>query len=212
MSEFIAVVQDNWGTLASAFLAHVRMVFISVGIGTCIAVPAGIALTRFPKVGKRVLAVMGVFQTIPSMVLFGLFMPFLGIGKTTAITVLVLYSILPILRNTYTGISEVPGELVEAAKGMGMNVMQRLFRIELPVALPVIVSGIRLSAVYIISWATVAAIIGGGGLGDLIYTGVLTYNQQLILLGAIPSSILAVTVSVLIGWIAKLVTPRGMRR
>lgn len=212
MSDFVLVLQKNWLTLTAAFFAHLHMVFLSVGIGMCVAIPAGILLTRCPRFGKRVLAVVGMFQTIPSMVLFGLFMPFLGIGKTTAVTVLVLYSILPILRNTYTGISEVPGELIEAAKGMGMNELQRLFRVELPMALPVIVTGVRLSCVYIISWATVAAIIGGGGLGDLIYTGVLTYNQQLILLGAIPASILAVSASMLIGWFAKLVTPRGMRR
>ena len=116
------------------------------------------------------MAVLGILQTIPSMVMFGLLLPVTGIGKPTAIIVLTIYSILPILRNTYTGITEVSNGYIEAATGMGMNSLQIFFRVELPLALPVIVTGIRLSSVYIISWATVAAIIGGGGLG-ILYTG-----------------------------------------
>jgi osmoprotectant transport system permease protein len=146
------------------------------------------------------------------MVMFGILLPISGIGKTTATIVLTIYSILPILRNTYTGISEVPENYIEAASGMGMSGMQVLFRIQLPIALPVIVAGIRLSSVYIISWATVAAIVGGGGLGDLIYTGLTRINYSIMLLGAIPSSLLAIATSFIIGQIAKLVTPAGLKR
>ena len=137
---------------------------------------------------------------------------FTGIGRPTAILVLTLYSILPILRNTYTGISDVADSYIDAAKGMGMNGRQVLFRVELPIALPVIVTGIRISSVYIISWATVATIVGGGGLGDIIFIGVARNNHSLILMGAIPASLLAITTSFVIGRIAKAVTPRGLRR
>lgn len=212
MTKFLAVFQKNKALLWVAFREHLQLSFIAVAFGILISVPLGIVLTRFPKAGKKVLAVVGVLQTVPSMVMFGLLIPLTGIGKPTAMIVLTLYSILPILRNTYTGISEVPGDYIEAATGMGMSSAQILLRVELPIALPVIVTGIRLSSVYIISWATVAAIIGGGGLGDIIYMGLARYNQAMVLLGAIPASLLAIFTSFVIGQIAKLVTPKGMRR
>lgn len=167
MSELAAFVQKNWSTLLRALEVHIRLSFSAVALGICIAVPLGILLTRFPKAARQVLAIVGVFQTIPSMVMFGLAIPLLGIGSKTALVVLVIYSILPILQNTYTGIAEVPRQYTEAAKGMGMNTLQALGRVEIPLALPVIVSGIQLSAVYIISWATVAALVGAGGWGIL---------------------------------------------
>ena len=212
MNSFIEVFVKNRAALVKAILEHLQVSFSAVAIGILIAVPLGIILTRYPKVGKRVLAVLGVLQTVPSMVMFGILLPLSGIGRPTAIIVLSIYSILPILRNTYTGIAEVPNNYLEAAAGMGMNSFQTLVRVELPIALPVIITGIRLSSVYIISWATVAAIIGGGGLGDIIYMGLSRYNHAMVLLGAIPASLLAILTSFLIGQIAKLVTPRGMRR
>lgn len=211
MSKFMSVLEHNWPDLLVALRQHIQLTFVSVLIGALISVPLGIYLTRHRKFGQKVLAVLSVLQTIPSMVLFGIFIPLTGIGRNTAMLVLIIYSILPILRNTYTGISEVPDNYIEAANGMGMNNLQVLFRVELPIALPVIVTGIRLSSVYIISWATVAAIIGGGGLGDIIYTGLSRYNHAMILLGAIPSSLLAILTSFVIGQLAKAVTPKGMR-
>ena len=212
INDFAAVLQQNWPRLVTAFVQHVQIALISVGFGALISVPLGILLTRCPRVGQKIIAVMSVLQTIPSMVMFGLLLPFAGIGRPTAIIVLTLYSILPILRNTYTGISEVSPSYVEAAKGMGMNNWQILFRVELPIALPVIISGIRISSVYIISWATVATIVGGGGLGDIIFMGVARHNHAIILMGAVPASLLAIFVSFTIGKIAKAVTPRGLRR
>ncbi len=212
MSKFLTTLQKDWPLLLKAFWDHVQITFFSVSLGVLIAVPLGIALTRTPRLAKRVMAVLGVLQTVPSMVMFGLLMPLTGIGKPTAVVVLTLYSILPILRNTYTGITEVSDGYIEAATGMGMNSLQILFQVELPLALPVIVTGIRLSSVYIISWATVAAIIGGGGLGDLIYTGLDRYNHAIVLMGAIPASLLAIVTSFLIGRLAQCATPRGLRR
>lgn len=212
MNSFIEAFQNNRELLFAAFIDHVRISFTAVAFGILIAVPLGIILTRHRVVGQKVLAVVGVLQTIPSMVMFGLLIPLTGIGKPTALIVLSMYSILPILRNTYAGISEVPPNYIEAATGMGMNNLQRLIRVELPIALPVIVTGIRISSVYIISWATVAAVVGGGGLGDLIWMGLNRNRHEMTLLGAIPSSLLAITVSFVIGQIAKMVTPKGMKR
>jgi len=212
MNDFMSVLQHNWPRLVTAFGQHVQIALISVCFGALISVPLGIALTRCPKIGQKVIAVLSILQTVPSMVMFGLLLPLSGIGRPTAIIVLTLYSILPILRNTYTGISDVSASYVEAAKGMGMNSRQVLFKVELPIALPVIVTGIRLSSVYIISWSTVATIVGGGGLGDIIFMGVTRHNHAIILMGAIPASFLAILTSFVIGKIAKAVTPRGLRR
>ncbi len=212
MNKSIAILQKNWPLLQTAFLEHIQISFFAVAIGIIISVPLGILLTRMPRLAKRVMAVMGILQTVPSMVMFGLLLPVTGIGKPTAVIVLTVYSILPILRNTYTGITEVPAGYTEAATGMGMNSLQTLFRVELPLALPVIVTGIRLSSVYIISWATVAAIIGGGGLGDVIYTGLDRYNHTIVLMGAIPASLLAIATSFVIGRLARLAIPKGLRR
>ena len=212
MNDFGIVFQQNWPRLVTAFTQHVQIALISVGLGALISVPLGIFLTRCPKIGQKVIAVLSVLQTIPSMVMFGLLLPFAGIGRPTAIVVLTLYSILPILRNTYTGISDVSPSYVEAAKGMGMNSLQILFRVELPIALPVIVSGIRISSVYIISWSTVATIVGAGGLGDIILRGVMRNDPAILLIGAVPASLLAIFTSFAIGKISKAVTPRGLRR
>jgi len=212
MNSFLSVLYANWDRLVASVGIHLQLALMAVVFGAMIAVPLGIILTRCPRMGQKIIAVISILQTVPSMVMFGLLLPFTGIGRQTAIVVLTLYSILPILRNTYTGISDVAASLVDAARGMGMNGRQVLFRVELPIALPVIVTGIRISSVYIISWATVATIVGGGGLGDIIFIGVARNNHALILLGAIPASLLAITTSFVIGRIAKAVTPRGLRR
>jgi len=196
----------------NAFWQHISLVYTSVLIGTSIAVPLGIVLTRHHRLGQQVLAFMSILQTVPSLVMFGLLIPLTGIGRHTAIIVLSLYSILPILRNTYTGISEVPPDYIEAATGMGMSSAQTLLQVELPIALPAIVTGIRLSSVYIVSWATIAGLIGAGGLGDVIQLGIGRFNHALILLGAVPSCFLAILTSYVIGRIAHMVTPAGLRR
>ncbi len=191
---------------------HIALVLVSVGIGILIAIPLGILLTRHKKIAVYVLAVAGMVQTIPGLVMLGFALILMGIGTLPALAVLSIYSILPILRNTYTGIIEVLPSYKDAAKGIGMTKSQVLFKVEFPLALPAIVSGIRISAVYIVSWATLAGMIGAGGLGDWIWTGLATYNTDYILAGAIPSAILAFAFSALIGLVQKLITPRGLRR
>ncbi len=156
--------------------------------------PLGIVLTRRPRLARPVLAVANVVQTIPSLALFGFLIPipFLGgIGARTAIVALVVYSLLPILRNTYAGIRSVDPAVVEAATGLGMTDRQRLASVELPLAFPVLLAGIRIAVVVGIGLATIAAAIGAGGLGVLIFRGVATVDHRLILAGALPAAVLA---------------------
>lgn len=206
-----AFVLKNQSELLRSLGRHLELVGLSVLAGMVISIPLGIFLTRYRRLSGPVLAFAGMIQTIPGLVMLGFALLLLGIGKTPALTVLALYAILPILRNTYTGIVQVDKNCIDAARGIGMARRQILFQVELPLALPSIVSGIRISTVFIMSWATLAALIGAGGLGDLIWTGLSTYNTQYILAGAIPSGILALVASALIGLIQKALTPRGMR-
>lgn len=211
MGDIAAFMIQKKGLILDATVQHVFISVLAVLIGTLLAVPLGIALSRNKRIAKPVMMIAGIFQTIPSLVLFGLAMPLLGIGIRTGLTVLIIYSILPILRNTYTGVQGVEYRYIEAARGMGMSNFQILFDIELPIALPVIIAGIRIATVYIISWATIAALIGAGGLGDLIFTGLQTYNYNMILAGAVPACVLALATGWFIGLVQKAATPRGLR-
>lgn len=212
MNGLLGFMADKHQMILNAAFQHLVISGIAVLIGTLLAVPVGIALTRNSRTAKPVMAAVGVVQTIPSLVLFGLAMPLLGIGFKTGLVVLILYSILPILTNTYTGIREVDANYIEAAKGMGMSGTQILFNVELPIALPAIIAGVRISTVYIISWATVAAMIGAGGLGDLIFTGLQTYNFKMILSGALPACLLALLTGWVLGGIQKLAIPKGLAK
>lgn len=208
MIEFI---MDNYTDIQSSLIRHVELVGISVLIGIVISIPLGILLSRHRRAAGPVLAVAGTIQTIPGLVMLGFALILFGIGMLPALVVLSLYAILPILRNTYTGITEVEPSYIDAGRGIGMTNMQILYEVELPLALPSIISGIRISTVYIVSWATLAGLIGAGGLGDLIWTGLSNYNSRYILAGAIPSAILAFILSGFIGFLQRLLTPRGLK-
>ncbi|MGI6752244.1 MAG: ABC transporter permease [Anaerovoracaceae bacterium] len=192
-------------------LRHLELVGLSLLFAIIITIPLAVFLSRNRSIARYVLALAGVIQTIPGLVMLGLFLIFFGIGKWPAVAVLTLYAILPLLQNTYTGLTEVNSAYIEAAKGIGMSNGQRLFKVEFPLAIPSIIGGLRISTIYIISWATLAALNGAGGLGDLIWTGLSTYKSQYILAGAIPSALLAITASWLIGGMQRLLTPKGLR-
>lgn len=208
---FIAFIYEHHAEILTSLLKHIYLVVFSVAIGILFSIPAGILLSRHKKTAEKILAVVGIVQTIPGLVMLGLALILFGVGNTPALVVLSVYSVLPILRNTYTGLTEVQPGLIEAGRGLGMTSTQLLFRVELPLAVPSIISGIRISTVYIVSWAALAGLIGAGGLGDLIWTGLSTYNTNYILAGAIPSAFLAFLFSGLIGGILRFVTPRGLR-
>ena len=203
---------ENRDVIAQSLAQHLQLVMASVGLGILLSIPLGILLTRHHRFAEPVLALAGIIQTIPGLVMLGFALILFGVGFAPALFVLTLYSILPILRNTYIGITQVPASYIDAARGIGMSSMQILFQVELPLALPTIISGIRISTVYIVSWATLAGMIGAGGLGDLIWTGLSTYNTNFILAGAIPSAILALLFSMAIDLAQRLLTPRGLRR
>ncbi|GGB00494.1 ABC transporter permease/substrate-binding protein [Macrococcus hajekii] len=204
MKEFISTFQSRQGELWSALIEHIQISFIALLIAMFIAVPLGILLTRREKIAEPIINIAAVMQTIPSLALLGLMIPLFGIGRVPAIIALVIYALLPILRNTYTGIKEVDPSLKEAASGIGMNPFRRLTRVELPLAMPVIMAGIRTAMVLIIGTATLAAFIGAGGLGDLILLGIDRNNMSLILLGAIPAAILAIFFDVLLRYMQNL--------
>ncbi|MGO2100402.1 ABC transporter permease [Vagococcus salmoninarum] len=170
---------------------HIGISAISLLLGVLVAVPLGVFLTRLPKISNVVIGITSLLQTIPSLALLALMVPLLGVGKLPAVIALFIYSLLPILRNTFIGMDGVNEDLKDAAKGMGMTNLQSIIMVEVPAALPTIMAGIKLSTVYVIAWATLASYIGGGGLGDLIFSGLNNYLPELIIGGTIPVTILA---------------------
>ncbi|WP_374967224.1 osmoprotectant update ABC transporter permease/substrate-binding subunit OpuFB [Lysinibacillus sp. RS5] len=191
MTNFFDVFSERKGQLLASLLEHIQISFIALFFAVVIAIPLGIYLTNKKKIAESIIGISAVLQTIPSLALLGLLIPLFGIGKVPAIIALVVYALLPILRNTFTGINEVDPSLKEAAMAMGMNKRKRLVKVELPLAMPVIMAGIRTAMVLIVGTATLAALIGAGGLGDIILLGIDRNNTALIILGAVPAAILA---------------------
>lgn len=187
---------------------HIYISAISLGLGVIVAVPLGILLTRMKRGANVVISIASVMQTIPAMALLAMMIPLFGIGAVPSIVALFIYSLLPILRNTYLGLKNVNPVLKDAAKGMGMTIFQSMFQVEIRLAAPVIMSGIRLSATYVIAWTALASYIGAGGLGDFIFNGLNLYRSDLILGGSIPVVILALIVDYILGKVEKMVTPK----
>jgi len=190
------------------------LVGISTGIAILIGVPLGILLTRRPRLSPPVLGLANIFQTVPSLALFGLLipMPFIGgIGARTAIVALVLYALLPIIRNTYAGIQGVDPAVREAGRGMGMTDRQLLFMVEIPLSFGVILAGVRVAAVIGVGVATIAAAIGAGGLGVFIFRGVAMVDNTLILAGALPAALIALTADFALGHLEHRFAPAPAR-
>ena len=190
-------------------LQHLWLVAASIFFAVLIGIPLGIFITRHPAWNKPVLGGANIIQTIPSLALFGFLLPAPWIGERAdrlAILALTLYALLPMIRNTYTGITGVDRAVVEAGRGMGMTDRQLLFQVELPLALSVIIAGIRVAAVISVGLATIAAAIGAGGLGEYIFRGLAMVNNQVILAGAIPAALLAIGADVSLGWLEKRLT------
>ena len=186
-----------------ALIEHMQLSFISLLFAALIAIPLAIYLTSHRKLAESLLQVTGIFQTIPSLALLGLLIPLIGIGRPPAIVALVIYALFPILQNTYTGLTEIDPSLEEAAEAFGMSKKEKLFKFELQMALPFIISGIRTATVLIIGTATLAALIGAGGLGTFILLGIDRNNLSLIFIGALSSAALAVLFNYGIHWLEK---------
>ena len=173
-------------------------------------VPLGILISYLKKLTKPVLGIANIVQAIPSLALLGFAIPFLGIGSKPAIFMVILYSLLPIIKNTYTGIQSIPDQTLEAAKGIGMTRAQILIKVQIPMALPIIMAGVRISAVTAVGLMTIAAFIGAGGLGYLVYSGIRTSNNMQILAGAVPACILALVIDSFMGILERVVVPEGL--
>lgn len=185
---------------------HLLLVGIAIAIAIGVSIPLGVLITRQKKLRQPILAIANILQTIPSLAMFGLLIPIVGIGAVPAIIALTLYSFLPIIRNTYTGIITVDPAVREAGRGMGMTDWQLLSRVELPLAAGVILAGVRVAVVIAVGIATIAAAIGAGGLGVFIFRGIAVVNNDLILAGAVPAAAIALLADYGIGWLEKRFT------
>ncbi len=195
MNHLISTFQSQQSQFWQELLQHIQISLMALFIAILIAIPVALLIRRLPKAAEWVLQITGIFQTIPSLALLGLLIPIIGIGPLPAIVALVVYALFPIIQNTYTGLKQIDPSLTEAATAFGMNRRERLMKYELVLAMPFIMAGIRTSAVMIIGTATLAALIGAGGLGNFILLGINSNDVNLILIGAISSAILAIAFS-----------------
>ena len=198
---------ENYSLIGEKLLEHLFISLVSLGLGILVALPLGILLSKHEKISNGVMRVASVLQTVPSFALLALMIPVFGVGKMTAISALFIYSLLPILRNTFLGLTSVTPSIVDAAKGMGMEERQILLKVKIPLALPVIMAGIRLSAVYVLAWTTLAAYVGAGGLGDFIFNGLNNYVPPMIIWGIIPITLLALATDHLLRKLEERLSP-----
>lgn len=213
--DFLTFLTVNSNLLLKLTLEHISLVAVAVGLATLTGVPIGIAITQNERAARIVLYVCSIIITIPSIALFGIMIPVLsmighGIGYLPAVIAVLLYSQLPIVRNTYTAINNVNPALREAARGIGMSPLQRLRRVEIPLAIPVIMAGVRTAVVMNIGVMAIAAYIGAGGLGVLISRGISQSDPRQLIAGAIAVSVLAVIADYCLLWLQKRLTPKGL--
>ncbi|MFM1654819.1 ABC transporter permease [Brevibacillus sp. B_LB10_24] len=206
MNTFLDVLQymiNDWENILTITGEHLYMSLSGVVLAAIAGVPTAVLMTRNQKLAVSVQAVINMIQTIPNLALLLIVMIFFGLGYTTAIIALICYSLLPIIQNTYTGLQNVDPHLIEAGKGMGMTPMQLLVKVKIPLALPVMMAGFRVATVICIGVATIATFVGAGGLGQLIFRGILSTDDVKILAGSIPAACLAVGVDFLLKWVEK---------
>lgn len=213
--ETVYFIIANFGQILERTVEHIAIVSVAVGVAILTGVPIGIAISQNQRAADTVLYVAAIIITIPSIALFGVMIPILsligqGIGYVPAVIAILLYSQLPIIRNTYTAIANVDPAMRESAKGMGMTSFQRLRQVEIPLAVPVIMAGVRTAVVMNIGVAAIAAYIGAGGLGTYISRGISQTDPRQLITGAIAVSILAILADFFLLWLQKRFTPRGM--
>ena len=211
MSGLMNYLSQQYAYVGSLLVSHIRLSILSVAAAIVIGIPLGIFISDKIKVQKPVLGVANVIQAIPSLAILGFLVPYMGIGANTAVFMVVLYSLLPILKNTCAGLQNISADAIEAARGIGMTRRQILFKVKLPLALPVIMAGIRISSVSAVGLMTIAAYIGAGGLGTLVISGIQTDNSSMILAGAIPACVLALLMDFVMARVERAVTPIALR-
>ena len=191
---------------------HTGYTLVCVAIGFVVGLALGIGLSRLPRLSRYLLPLLSILNTVPGIVFIGVLFIWIGMRPATVIIALSIYAMFPVLKNTVTGLNGVDEQYKEAARGCGMNQLQRLRHVELPLAMPTIIGGLRLSTVYTVSWTVLAAMIGQHGLGDFVYRGVSSNNNELILQGAIPAALLALLLGGLVDLLQRHVVPRGLRK
>ncbi|RMC40768.1 MULTISPECIES: ABC transporter permease [unclassified Lactobacillus] len=189
---------------------QIYIAIISLSLGIIVAIPLSVFLLKIPRIAKIIISITSILQTIPALALLAMMIPLFGVGRLPAIIALFLYSLMPILRNTYVGLTNVDTNIIDSARGLGMTKIQLITKVRLPLAMPVIMAGIRLAAIYIIAWATLASYIGAGGLGDFIFSGLSLYQPDLILGGTLPVIALALLTDFLLGLLEKKIIPKGI--
>lgn len=209
---FIEYIMENYIQISTLLAEHIKLTAIAVGLAILIGVPLGILVSYVKKLNKPVLGIASIVQAIPSMALLGFMIPLLGIGTVPAVVTVILYALLPIIKNTCTGIDNINAQTLEAARGIGLTKFQVLKKVQIPLALPIIMAGIRISAVTAVGLMTMAAFIGAGGLGYLVFSGIRTVNNAQILAGAIPACLLALAVDFLTAIVERLVTPISLQK
>ncbi|PTI88328.1 ABC transporter permease [Staphylococcus simulans] len=208
MKEFL---QEYGGELIQKTGEHFFISIVALLIAIVVAVPIGILLAKTKKAASIVLTTAGVLQTIPTLAVLAIMIPIFGVGKTPAIIALFVYILLPILNNTVLGVQNITPDVRQAAISMGMTKFQLMKDVEMPLALPLILSGIRLSSVYVISWATLASYVGAGGLGDFVFNGLNLYNPIMIVSAAVLVTALALIVDYVLRAVEKWAVPKGLK-
>ncbi|WP_416148800.1 ABC transporter permease [Salipaludibacillus sp. HK11] len=203
--DYLIFWQERYESILGYTYEHIVISFFVIFLSVIVTVPLAVYMTKMKseKVKNLIFNIANIFQTIPTVALLAIMIPILGIGFKPAVAALFLYALLPLLRNTYTGVQSIDPAIVESAKGMGFSTTQRLFKVELPVALPYVMSGIRVTTVYIISWTTLAALIGAGGLGDLVLAGIGYNDKHMIFTGTILAIAIALILDLIFGKIEK---------
>ncbi|MBW7479963.1 ABC transporter permease [Streptococcus pneumoniae] len=207
----IKFISEHSGMLFAKTFEHLYISIVALVIAMIVAVPLGILLSKKEKLSKVSLTIAGVLQTIPTLAVLALMIPLFGVGKTPAIIALFLYVLLPILNNTVLGVKNIDKNVIQAGQSMGMTKFQLMKDVEMPLALPLIISGIRLSSVYVISWATLASYVGAGGLGDLVFNGLNLYQPPMIISAAIVVTLLALVIDFILSLVEKWVVPKGLK-
>ncbi|MCG1327746.1 ABC transporter permease [Staphylococcus epidermidis] len=206
-----AFLQEYGSQLLSKAVEHFYISMFALLLAIVVAVPLGILLSKTQRTANVVLTVAGVLQTIPTLAVLAIMIPIFGVGKTPAIVALFIYVLLPILNNTVLGVKNIDKNVIQAGQSMGMTKFQLMKDVEMPLALPLIISGIRLSSVYVISWATLASYVGAGGLGDLVFNGLNLYQPPMIISAAIVVTLLALGIDFILSLVEKWVVPKGLK-
>ncbi|MBM5966552.1 ABC transporter permease [Staphylococcus epidermidis] len=206
-----AFLQEYGSQLLSKAVEHFYISMFALLLAIVVAVPLGILLSKTQRTANVVLTVAGVLQTIPTLAVLAIMIPIFGVGKTPAIVALFIYVLLPILNNTVLGVKNIDKNVIQAGQSMGMTKFQLMKDVEMPLALPLIISGIRLSSVYVISWATLASYVGAGGLGNLVFNGLNLYQPPMIISAAIVVTLLALVIDFILSLVEKWVVPKGLK-